>query len=64
MIYFWAILIYLLILIGVGAIRSGAVKTQEDFMVAGRKLSAPVLVGTLLATWIGSGSIIGGAGLS
>lgn len=33
-------------------------------MVAGRRLSAPVLVGTLLATWIGSGSIIAGAGLS
>jgi SSS family solute:Na+ symporter len=64
MLYFWVILIYLLILIGVGAIRSGRVKTQTDFMVAGRKLSAPILVGTLLATWIGSGSIIGGAGLS
>lgn len=64
MLYFWVILVYLLILIGVGAIRSGKVKTQTDFMVAGRKLSAPILVGTLLATWIGSGSIIGGAGLS
>jgi SSS family solute:Na+ symporter len=64
MIYFWAIMIYLLILIGVGAVRSRGVKTQTDFMVAGRKLSAPVLVGTLLATWIGSGSIIAGAGLS
>jgi len=64
MIYFWAILAYLLILIGVGAVRSRAVKTQTDFMVAGRKLSAPVLVGTLLATWIGSGSIIASAGLS
>jgi Na+/proline symporter len=32
--------------------------------VAGRNLSAKVLVGTLLATWIGSGSIIGGAGLA
>jgi SSS family solute:Na+ symporter len=64
MLYFWAILIYLLILIGVGAIRSRGVKTQTDFMVAGRKLPAAVLVGTLLATWIGSGSIIAGAGLS
>ena len=64
MIYFWAILIYLLILIGVGAIRSRSVKTQTDFMVAGRRLPAAVLVGTLLATWIGSGSIIAGAGLS
>ncbi|UCB51538.1 MAG: sodium:solute symporter family protein [Candidatus Zixiibacteriota bacterium] len=39
-------------------------KTQTDFMVAGRKLPAAVLVGTLLATWIGSGSIIASAGLS
>jgi SSS family solute:Na+ symporter/sodium/proline symporter len=64
MIYFWAILAYLVILIGVGAYRSRYVKNQEDFVVAGRRLSAKVLVGTLLATWIGSGSIIASAGLS
>ncbi len=40
------------------------VKSQDDFMVAGRRLSAGVLVGTLLATWIGSGSIIASAGLA
>jgi SSS family solute:Na+ symporter/sodium/proline symporter len=51
-------------LIAVGAYRSRQVKTQDDFMVAGRRLSAKVLVGTLLATWIGSGSIIAGAGLA
>ena len=32
-------------------------------MVAGRRLTWPVLVGTLLATWIGSGSIFGGGNL-
>ncbi len=64
MIYFWFILAYLLFLIFVGAYRSRMVKTQDDFMVAGRRLSAKVLVGTLLATWIGSGSIIAGAGLA
>ncbi len=64
MVYFWAILFYLCFLIFVGATRSKLVKTQADFMVAGRKLSANVLVGTLLATWIGSGSIIAGAGLA
>jgi len=62
--YFWVILAYLIILILVGAWRSRAVKTQTDFMVAGRRLSARVLVGTLLATWIGSGSILAGAGLA
>jgi len=64
MIYFWVIIIYLIILIGVGAYRSRLIRTQDDFMVAGRNLSAKVLIGTLLATWIGSGSIIGGAGLA
>ena len=64
MTYFWFILAYLFFLIIVGAYRSRLVKTQADFMVAGRRLSAKVLVGTLLATWIGSGSIIAGAGLA
>jgi SSS family solute:Na+ symporter/sodium/proline symporter len=63
-IYFWFILAYLIFLIGVGMYRSKYVRTQEDFVVAGRNLSTKVLVGTLLATWIGSGSIIGGAGLA
>jgi len=64
LIYFWSILAYLSLLIVVGVARSGKVKTQTDFMVAGRRLTAPILVGTLLATWIGSGSIIAGAGLA
>jgi SSS family solute:Na+ symporter len=64
MTYLWFILAYLLFLIVVGAFRSRSVKTQADFMVAGRRLSAKILVGTLLATWIGSGSIIAGAGLA
>jgi len=64
MLYFWVIIAYLVVLIGVGAYRAKFVRTQDDFMVAGRKLSAKVLVGTLLATWIGSGSIIAGAGLA
>lgn len=64
MVYLWTCLIYLLLLIGVGAIRSARVATQDDFMVAGRKLGTGVLVGTLLATWIGSGSILAGAGLA
>ena len=38
------------------------VSTQEDFMVAGRSVRWQVLVGTLICTWIGSGSLFGGAG--
>ena len=64
MLYLYVILVYLALLIVVGAWRSRTVKTEADFMVAGRRLGAGVLVGTLLATWIGSGSLFGGAGLA
>lgn len=62
MIYLWAVGIYLAFLIGISVYRSLGVKTQEDFMVAGRRVSAWFLVGTLVCTWIGSGSLFGGAG--
>ena len=61
--YILAILVYLLALVGVGYYKSRVIKTGEDFMVAGRQLHWWVLVGTLLATWMGSGSLFGGAGL-
>ena len=36
------------------------VHTEADFLVAGRKLPWPVLVFTLLSSWIGAGSLFGG----
>ena len=58
-----AVIFYLSTLVIIGTIRSRRVKTSDDFLVAGRTLPARVLVFTLLATWIGSGSLFGGAGL-
>ncbi|MFQ5752559.1 MAG: sodium:solute symporter [bacterium] len=62
MVYIWVVAIYAAFLIVVSITRSRRVKTQEDFMVAGRKVSTLFLVGTLVCTWIGSGSLFGGAG--
>jgi len=42
--------------------KAGKIKTQSDFAVAGRSLTPWVLVGTMLATWMGTGSILGNAG--
>ncbi len=53
--------LYLVALIGVGALKARKIKSQEDFSLAGRGLPTFVLVGTLLATWIGTGSIFGNA---
>jgi SSS family solute:Na+ symporter/sodium/proline symporter len=61
--YLIAVLVYLGLLIIVGLWQSRRVKSGEDFLVAGRTLPARVLVFTLLSTWIGSGSLFGGAGL-
>ena len=58
-----AVVVYLSVLVLIGTRRSRQVKTGDDFLVAGRTLPARVLVFTLLATWIGSGSLFAGAGL-
>ena len=60
-------MIYAIVLIGVVAalclvtiIKTRSVRTQADFLVAGRKLPWPVLVFTLLSSWIGAGSLFAG----
>ena len=60
-IYLWIILAYLLVLTGFNFYRARRVKSQEDFMVAGRSLKTGVMVFTLICTWIGSGTFIAGA---
>ncbi len=62
MAYIYVITIYLAILVGVSFYKSRSVKTQEDFMVAGRVVPWYLLVGTLVCTWIGSGSLFAQAG--
>jgi SSS family solute:Na+ symporter len=62
-VYLVAIVAYLAALAAAGVWRSRTVHTGDDFLIAGRTLPARVLVFTLLATWIGSGSLFAGAGL-
>ena len=53
--------VIVLTLLTVSIARLGKVKTKADYLVAGRSLPAFVLVFTLLSSWIGSGSLLGGA---
>lgn len=62
--YLITILVYLLVLFAFGLRIAKRLKKKEDFLVAGRSLTAPVLVGTLLATWMGSGDIFSVSDLS
>ncbi len=63
-IYFWIVIFYLSLLMGISVWKSRTIKNQEDFMVAGRKVPTYKLVGTLLCTWLGSGTLLAGAGLA
>jgi len=64
MTYLAAILLYLFFLFIFGLRLVRRLKSKEDFLVAGRTLTAPILVGTLLATWMGSGDIFSVSDLS
>ncbi|WP_035358937.1 sodium:solute symporter family protein [Edaphobacter aggregans] len=59
--YAAVIAVIVLVLLTVSLARLGKVKTKADYLVAGRSLPAFVLVFTLLSSWIGSGSLLGGA---
>jgi len=61
MVYFVSIFVYLILLAIIGIVKSRQVKNQDDFAIAGRTLSPWVMVCTMLAVWIGTGSIVGNA---
>jgi len=53
--------IVIAVLCTVTVIKTIGVRNRDDFLVAGRKLPWPVLVFTLLSSWIGAGSLFAGA---
>jgi SSS family solute:Na+ symporter len=61
MLYTITLAIILAVLLTVSIIKTRAVHTKADFLVAGRSLPAYVLVFTLLSSWIGAGSLFAGA---
>ena len=60
MIYAIVLGIIVAVLLGTALVRSFGVRSQADFLVAGRKLTWPVLIFTLLSSWIGAGSLFAG----
>lgn len=51
---------YLVLMSGIGVWAYNKAETADDFLLAGRSLGSVIVAGTLLATWMGSGSITGG----
>lgn len=60
MIYAVVLSIMVVVLLSTALFQSRGVHSQADFLVAGRSLAWPVLVFTLLSSWIGAGSLFAG----
>ncbi len=60
-IYFVIILCYIAALTIMNFWKSRRVRSQDDMMLAGRRINVYKLVFTLICTWIGSGTFIAGA---
>lgn len=61
MIYAIVLAIVIAVLCIVTVFKTIGVRNRADFLVAGRQLPWPVLVFTLLSSWIGAGSLFAGA---
>lgn len=61
--YLLVLLLYSILLMGLGVFMSRKVKNSSDFLVAGRSLSGGRIFATFLAANIGAGSTVGAAGL-
>ncbi len=58
----WGILAYLVLQFGIGAYVSRRIKTESDYILAGRQLGYGLATFTIFATWFGAETTIGSAG--
>lgn len=63
-VYLGVFIVFTIAMIGVGLMVSRKVKTGEDFLMGGRGLTLPLLVGTTIATLVGTGSSMGAVGFA
>jgi len=55
----WFVVLYLLLSVGIGLYASTRVSSSRDFVLAGRKLSLPIVTATVFATWFGAETVLG-----
>lgn len=63
-VYLWVFIGFVVLMIIVGILVSRLNRTGEDFLMAGRGLSTPLLLATTLATLVGTGSSLGAVGFA
>ncbi|GAA3724481.1 SSS family solute:Na+ symporter [Spinactinospora alkalitolerans] len=64
LVYLLAFLGALAVMLGIGVWVARRTGSGEDFLMAGRRLNTPLLMGTTLATLVGTGSSLGAVGFA
>jgi Na+/proline symporter len=54
--------LYLVVQFGIGVWAARRIKSEDDYLVAGRKLGYPLAIFSIFATWFGAETCIGAAG--
>jgi Na+/proline symporter len=58
----FGIILYIIIQLGIGFVVSRSIRTEDDYLLAGRKLGYILATFSIFATWFGAESCIGTAG--
>lgn len=56
------VVLYMVLMIGIGAVASRKSHNAEDFIVSGRRMPIWLCTATLIATWFGAGPMMGSGG--
>lgn len=57
-----ALLAYVALQLAIGFVVSRRIRTEDDYLVAGRRMGPMLAAGTIFATWFGAETCLGGAG--
>lgn len=58
----WILAVYLVVIVLLGLFYSRRIHESDDLVLAGRQLTLPFLVPSIVATWVCAGAIMGAAG--
>ncbi|HLU39751.1 MAG TPA: hypothetical protein VK081_10215 [Planctomycetota bacterium] len=58
----WGILAYVLLQLAIGAYVSRRVRTEDDYLVAGRRIGLGLCLASVFATWFGAETCLSAAG--
>ena len=58
----WGIAAFMIVQFTIGVVVARRVVTEEDYLVAGRRMGPLLVGGSIFATWFGAETVLGGAG--